>query len=42
MSTGSEGFVSFFHCLIFYDEINDAEINFDEDNIEALRKYLLD
>jgi hypothetical protein len=29
MSTDGEGFNSFFHCLIFFDEMNEAEINFE-------------
>jgi hypothetical protein len=40
MSTDSEGFNSFFHCLIFFDEVNEAEITYDFDNIEALKKQL--
>lgn len=39
MSTDSEGFNSFFHCLIFYDEVNDAEINFEFDiDTELIKK----
>lgn len=39
MSTDSSGFNSFFHCLIFYDEINEAELAFDLDVIKtALQK----
>jgi hypothetical protein len=41
MSTDSEGFNSFFHCLIFYDEVNEAEVSYDTDNIDALRKHML-
>jgi hypothetical protein len=40
MSTDSEGFNSFFHCLIFYDEVNEAEVSYDTDNIDALRKHI--
>jgi hypothetical protein len=31
MSTDSSGFNSFFHCLIFYDEVNEAELAYDFD-----------
>lgn len=41
MSTDSEGFNSFFHCLIFYDEINEAEITYDTDNFDSIKKHLL-
>lgn len=40
MSTDSDGFNAFYHCLIFYDEINDAEINYDTDNIDAFKKHI--
>ena len=39
MSTDSEGFNSFFHCLIFFDEVNEAEINYEADNSDALKKH---
>ena len=40
MTTDSEGFNSFIHVLIFYDEVNEAEINSDDFDIvaEILRK----
>jgi hypothetical protein len=40
MSTDSEAFNYFFHCLIFYDEVNDAEINFDAENLNAWKKQM--
>ena len=40
MSTDTEGFNSFFHVLIFYEEINEAEISSNDFDIitEILRK----
>lgn len=38
MSTDSQGFNSFFHCFIFYDEINEAEIAHDFDTLTNILK----
>lgn len=38
MSTDSDGFNYFFHCLIFYEEINDAEIANDFDYMCHFKK----
>lgn len=38
MSTNSQGFTSFFHCLIIYDEINEAEIANDFDCLANILK----
>ncbi len=40
MTTDAEGFNSFIHVLIFYDEVNEAEINSENFDIvaEILRK----
>ena len=38
MSTDSDGFNSFFHCLIFYEEINEAEIEMDFDKVTNMLK----
>jgi hypothetical protein len=35
MMTDSDGFNSFFHVLIFYEEINEAEINSNDFDIFA-------
>ena len=38
MSTDSNGFNSFFHCLIFYEEINEAELAYDFDYVTDVLK----
>ena len=46
MSTDGGGFNSFFHCLIFYEEINEAELRYAFDvkkvRIEAKKKRKID
>ena len=38
MSTDGGGFNSFFHCLIFYEEINEAELLYDFDVKKVLNE----
>jgi hypothetical protein len=40
MTTDAEGFNTYIHVLIFYEEINEAEVNSDDFDIvaEILRK----
>lgn len=38
MSTDSDGFNSFFHCLIVFEEINDFDISTDFDKVTDILK----
>lgn len=39
MSTDSDGFNSFFHCLIVFEEINEADIIYDFDKVTDILKH---
>jgi hypothetical protein len=38
MSTDSGGFNSFFHCLIIYESINEADLKYDFDSLPNILK----
>ena len=40
MSTDGEGFNSFFHCLIFYDEVHESDVLTDDD-LATLKKDIM-